>query len=87
MADEYSETRSQIAVLVDGEQHIGSYRIVNGSVIVYFGEDLKFATFDMNDPATVARWLLTDMVRRHVATARSTSAREASRLPQRRPPH
>lgn len=78
MANEYYETRSQLAVAVDGETYVGSYRVINRSVVVYYGEQLKFATYEMNSPITVAGWLLVDMVRRSVASTKGARSKKAT---------
>ena len=57
-------------ILVDGARHSGTYRVMTGSVIVYYGGEVKFASFGMDRPELIARWLLTDLVRRAVSSKR-----------------
>ncbi|MBP0593848.1 hypothetical protein J8I87_30035 [Paraburkholderia sp. LEh10] len=53
-----------LEVLFDGVRHSGTYRVMTGSVIVNYGGQIKVASFGMDRPELVARWLLTDLVRR-----------------------
>ena len=39
-----------------------------GSVIAYFGSEIKFAQYGVNRPEVVARWLITDICRKLEAT-------------------
>ena len=50
-----------IEVLVDGAAHIGTYRVVTGSVIDHYGAEVKFASIGMDRPDPLAKWLLTDL--------------------------
>jgi hypothetical protein len=54
---------ADIQVTIDGVVREGHFRVVNGSVIVYYGSEVKFATHGMTQPETLARWLLTDLCR------------------------
>jgi len=47
----------------DGVSFKGSYRIMGKTVIVYFEDKIKFVDYRMDNPATVARWLLSDLSR------------------------
>jgi hypothetical protein len=53
-----------IQITIDGVTREGRFRVLNGSVIVYFRSEIKFASYGMDRPETVARWLLTDLVRK-----------------------
>ncbi|MBB3259454.1 hypothetical protein F4827_004329 [Paraburkholderia bannensis] len=44
--------------------YAGTYRVMTGSVIVYFENEIKFATYGKNRPEQIARWLLTDLCRK-----------------------
>jgi len=58
------ETTHPLSVELDGVNHAGSYRVMAGSVIVYFENEIKFAPYGANRPEIVARWLLTDLCRK-----------------------
>ena len=58
------EISTELNVEVDGSPFIGRYRVMNGTVIVYYGSEIKFASHGMTEPERVAKWLLSDMVRR-----------------------
>ncbi|WP_245254261.1 hypothetical protein [Paraburkholderia sp. LEh10] len=58
------EPLNPLEVLFDGVRHSGTYRVMTGSVIVNYGGQIKVASFGMDRPELVARWLLTDLVRR-----------------------
>jgi hypothetical protein len=68
---EYETTRP-VEVDVDGNRYIGTFRVVAGSVIVYFESEIKFARHGMYRPEVVARWLLSDLSRRVEAKKRKT---------------
>jgi hypothetical protein len=53
-----------VEIAIDGATHSGTYRVLTGSVIVYHDGEVKFASVGMNQPELVAKWLLTDLVRR-----------------------
>ena len=59
-----------LEILVDGARHSGTYRVMTGSVIVYYRGEVRFASFGMDRPELVARWLLTDLVRRAASSKR-----------------
>jgi hypothetical protein len=63
MVEDYETTR-EIEVELNGTRYRGRYRVMSGTVIVYFEDEIKFASYDMNGPDVVARWLLTDLSRR-----------------------
>lgn len=63
MVEDY-ETARGIEIELNGTVFRGRYRVMNGSVIVYFDNQIKFASYEMNRPDMVARWLLSDLVRR-----------------------
>lgn len=58
------ESLTPLEILVDDARHSGRYRVLGESVIVYYGAEVKFASIGMDRPEMVARWLLTDLVRR-----------------------
>ncbi|WP_322045429.1 hypothetical protein [Paraburkholderia sp. J67] len=64
MASAEYETTHPLHVDVDGVSYTGTYRVMTGSVIVYFENEIKFATFGANRPEVIARWLLTDLCRK-----------------------
>ncbi|TCK96957.1 hypothetical protein [Paraburkholderia sp. BL9I2N2] len=72
MAEDYEFTR-EIEVELDGTRYRGHYRVMSGTVIVYFEDEIKFASHDMNEPGVVARWLLTDLSRRVESRKRKAS--------------
>ncbi|OAJ56087.1 hypothetical protein A6V36_22415 [Paraburkholderia ginsengiterrae] len=45
-------------------KYTGMFRVIGGSVIVYYKDEIKFASHGMNLPDVVARWLLTDVCRK-----------------------
>jgi hypothetical protein len=69
MAEDY-ETTNEIEIEFGGTQFRGRYRVLDGTVIVYFENEIKFASRDMNRSEVVAKWLLTDLVRRIEARKR-----------------
>jgi hypothetical protein len=58
------DERRPITVTVADTTHTGSYRVLDGTVIVYFGWEIRSAQFGMDRPETVARWLLLDMCKK-----------------------
>ncbi|MBB5408997.1 MULTISPECIES: hypothetical protein [unclassified Paraburkholderia] len=72
MVEDYETTR-EIEVELDGTRYRGRYRVMSGTVIVYFEDEIKFASHDMNGPDVVARWLLTDLSRRVESRKRKAS--------------
>lgn len=58
------ETTHPLRVELDGVNYAGSYRVMTGSVIVYFENEIKFAPYGKNRPEQIARWLLTDLCRK-----------------------
>jgi hypothetical protein len=67
----YEETKD-IQVAIDGVTREGRFRVMSGSVIVYYGSEIKFAPYGMNRPETVARWLLSDLCRKVDAKAKKS---------------
>jgi hypothetical protein len=53
-----------VDVELDGMLYQGRCRVLGHSVIVYFGSETKFVGYATNRPETVARWMLSDLVRR-----------------------
>ena len=70
---EYETTRP-VEVELDGNRHIGTFRVVAGSVVVYFESEIKFAPHGMNRPEVVARWLLSDLCRKVEARKRKRAS-------------
>ncbi|MEW6341237.1 MAG: hypothetical protein AB1704_11210 [Pseudomonadota bacterium] len=68
------ETTKEIEIELNGSHHRGRYRVMMGTVIVYYENEIKFSDFGMNAPEVVARWLLTDMSRRAESKKRKTGA-------------
>ncbi|WP_143753747.1 hypothetical protein [Caballeronia arationis] len=58
------EAVTDVEIFCDGEQVRGRYRVMNGSVIVYYKDGLKFADHGMTPAALVAQWLLKALARR-----------------------
>lgn len=69
------ETARALTVEVDEIKYVGRYRVMGGTVIVYFESEIKFAEHNMTTPELVARWLLTDLVRRIETRKRKLSKR------------
>lgn len=69
----YEETKD-IQVAIDGVTREGRFRVMSGSVIVYYASEIKFAPYGMNRPETVARWLLSDLCRKVDAKAKKSGA-------------
>ncbi|MGF6781866.1 hypothetical protein [Paraburkholderia sp. GAS334] len=63
MADSSEATR-EIEIELNGSRYRGRYRVMSGSVIVYYENEIKFAEYGVTEPAVVAKWLLTDLTRR-----------------------
>ncbi|TCG03523.1 hypothetical protein BZM27_47860 [Paraburkholderia steynii] len=59
-----------VEVEIDGNRYTGSYRVVAGSVIVYFASETRFTTYGLTRPEVMARWLLTDLCRKVEARKR-----------------
>jgi hypothetical protein len=70
MTDSY-ETR-EIEIELDGMRYCGQYRVMAGSVIVYYDSEIKFAEHGMTGPEVVAKWLLSDLSRRVERKKRKT---------------
>lgn len=62
MIEDY-ETAREIEIELNGKMFRGRYRVMSGTVIVYFDNEIKFASHDMNRPDVVAKWLLGDLAR------------------------
>ncbi|TDN62916.1 hypothetical protein [Paraburkholderia sp. BL10I2N1] len=58
------ETTREIEIELNGSRYRGRYRVMSGTVIVYYESEIKFAQYGMDRPELVARWLLTDLSRR-----------------------
>jgi hypothetical protein len=69
------ENLTRVEVLLDGAKHSGTYRVMTGSVIVYYEGEVKFASVGMDRPELVAKWLLTDLVR-HAESNKRTHPRD-----------
>lgn len=72
MADSYETTR-EIEIELNGSRYRGRYRVMSGTVIVYYENEIKFADYGMNGPEVVAKWLLTDLSRRLEAKKRKSA--------------
>ncbi|TDN61871.1 hypothetical protein [Paraburkholderia sp. BL10I2N1] len=55
------ETTREIEIELNGLHYRGRYRVMAGTVIVYYETEIKFAEFGMNMPEVVAKWLLRDI--------------------------
>jgi hypothetical protein len=73
------ETSREIRIDVDGVNRPGRYRVMSGSVIVYYGSEIKFAGYGVTSPELVAKWLLSDLVRR-VESRKRKSKRQVAKL-------
>ena len=73
MSPQPYESLNPVETLVDGVRHRGTYRVMTGSVIVYYEGEVKFASVGMDRPELVAKWLLTDLVRRAESGRRKRS--------------
>lgn len=58
------ELMNDVEIQCDGEQVRGRYRVMNGSVIVYYKDGLRFADHGVTPASLVAQWLLKSLVRR-----------------------
>jgi len=70
MSPQAYEFLNAVEAIVDGARHSGTYRVMTGSVIVYYEGEVKFASVGMDRPELVAKWLLTDLVRRAESSRR-----------------
>jgi hypothetical protein len=52
-----------VRVEIDGVVREGRFRVMGGSVIVYFEDKIKYALYGLDRPETVARWLLSRCTR------------------------
>ncbi|NIE62810.1 hypothetical protein F3J17_02895 [Burkholderia sp. Ax-1719] len=73
MASAEYETTHPLRVELDGVSYAGTYRVMTGSVIVYFENEIKFATYGKNRPEQIARWLLTDLCRKAESRKRKSA--------------
>ncbi|NVI03080.1 hypothetical protein [Paraburkholderia youngii] len=64
MSPQAYESLNSVEVIVDGARHSGTYRVMTGSVIVYYEGEVKFASVGTDRLELVAKWLLTDLVQR-----------------------
>ena len=74
MAISYETTR-EIEIELNGSRHRGRYRVMAGTVIVYYESEIKFADHGINGPEVVAKWLLTDLAHRIEAKRRKSARR------------
>jgi hypothetical protein len=72
MAIDYQVT-NQVEIELDGQPLKGRYRVMAGSVIVYYKDKLKFADHGMTPPAVIAKWLLKDLCRQLDAKKHKTA--------------
>ncbi|TXC88491.1 hypothetical protein FRZ40_13355 [Paraburkholderia azotifigens] len=75
MAVQEYEIRRTVEVEINGTRYVGSYRVMAGTVIVYFDGAIKSAPHDMQRPEVLGRWLLTDACKRVEAGRRDRSNR------------
>jgi hypothetical protein len=73
ITDSY-ETRE---IELDGMRYRGRYRVMAGSVIVYYESEIEFAEHGMTDPEVVVKWLLSDLSRRAERKKRKTGKTSA----------
>ncbi|MEX3819233.1 hypothetical protein AB3X93_12870 [Paraburkholderia sp. BR14262] len=69
------ETTHPLSVELDGVNYAGAYRVMAGSVIVYFENEIKFAQYGTNRPEIIARWVLTDLCRKSDSRRRKAGKR------------
>jgi hypothetical protein len=74
VAPEYDELRP-LSIDLDGRTFAGTYRVMTGSVIVYRGSEVKFASYGRDRPELIAQWLLKDLCRRELSKERKHAAR------------
>lgn len=78
MVEDYAyEAARGIEIELNGTVFRGQYRVMSGTVIVYFENEIKFASQDMNRPDVVAKWLLTDLARRAESKKRKATGGSA----------
>lgn len=53
---------NNVTIDVNGASHQGQYRLLAKTVVVYYGQEMKFADTAHDDPKLVARWLMRDLV-------------------------
>lgn len=75
VSDYEYETTRPIEVELEGATYRGTFRVMSGSVIVYYEGEIKFASFGMDRPETVARWLLSDLCRKFELKKRKANRR------------
>ena len=63
MIEDYEATRP-VAIELDGMKFAGTFRVMSGTVLVYYKDQIKYAQYGMDRPEVVARWLLTDLCRK-----------------------
>ncbi|MGP8436319.1 hypothetical protein ACT2FY_17350 [Paraburkholderia fungorum] len=64
MSEDYETTRP-VEIEMDGKKYIGTFRVMSGTVLVYYKDQIKYAQKGMDRPELVARWLLTDVCRKN----------------------
>lgn len=69
------EAMKEIVVELNDTRYKGRYRVMSGTVFVYYESEIKFADHGMTAPEAVARWLLTDLIRRAETKKRKTVTR------------
>jgi hypothetical protein len=63
LVEDYEATKP-IQIELDGKKYVGTFRVMSGTVIVYYKNEIKFALYGLDRPEVVARWLLTDVCRK-----------------------
>lgn len=74
MIDAEYETMRAVHAHVGGVMRERKFRVMGGSVIVYFEDNIKYALYGLDRPETVARWLLSDLCRRQDLAKRKRRA-------------
>lgn len=63
MVEDYETTRA-VEIELDDTRYAGTFRVMSGTVIVYYKNEIKYAPHGLDRPEVVARWLLTDVCRK-----------------------
>ncbi len=64
-----------VSIELNGARHEGQYRVMGGTVIVYFKNEIKSGDYGMDRPEAVARWILSDVARRLEGKGRKSTKR------------
>jgi hypothetical protein len=63
LVEDYETTRP-VEIELDGKKYEGTFRVMSGTVIVYYKNEIKYAHYGLDRPEVVARWLLTNVCRK-----------------------